>query len=60
MLSCTIVTTQANGMVMPVHERMPVILEGEGMDAWLGDSDDAGFSKRCWCLMLAPHCNAGR
>jgi putative SOS response-associated peptidase YedK len=33
--TCTILTTQANGIVAPVHERMPVILNRERMAAWL-------------------------
>ncbi len=31
----TIVTTTANSLIEPVHNRMPVILEGEGIDDWL-------------------------
>jgi putative SOS response-associated peptidase YedK len=60
-LSCTIVTTQANDLVRPVHQRMPVILEGEGINAWLGDSGDtallksllkpyAGSALQCWAV----------
>lgn len=33
--TCTIITTQANDEVMPVHERMPVILKPENYDDWL-------------------------
>jgi putative SOS response-associated peptidase YedK len=33
--SCTILTTQANGIVSPVHDRMPVILSGEAMWQWI-------------------------
>jgi putative SOS response-associated peptidase YedK len=33
--SCTIVTTAANGLIRPIHERMPVILPAEAWDAWL-------------------------
>jgi putative SOS response-associated peptidase YedK len=33
--SCTIVTTGANELVRPVHERMPVILPPESYGAWL-------------------------
>jgi putative SOS response-associated peptidase YedK len=33
--SCTIVTTSANPLVAPVHDRMPVILPREAEDAWL-------------------------
>jgi putative SOS response-associated peptidase YedK len=33
--SCTILTTDANGVVRPVHERMPVILAPEHYQRWL-------------------------
>lgn len=33
--SCTILTTSANDLVRPVHERMPVILPPERYDLWL-------------------------
>lgn len=33
--TCCIVTTDANDMVMPIHERMPVILQPEDYDLWL-------------------------
>ncbi|MGD0060526.1 MAG: SOS response-associated peptidase [Verrucomicrobiia bacterium] len=34
-LSCTIVTTEANELLKPVHERMPVILTRDAETAWL-------------------------
>ena len=39
--TCTIITTSANELVARVHDRMPVILTGESMNAWLqpGSSD---------------------
>src|SRR5262249_44069994 len=33
--TCTIVTTEANDLVRPLHDRMPVTLEGSDRDAWL-------------------------
>ncbi|MBW4630619.1 MAG: SOS response-associated peptidase [Iphinoe sp. HA4291-MV1] len=33
--SCTILTTEANELVQPVHERMPVILQEQDYDVWL-------------------------
>jgi putative SOS response-associated peptidase YedK len=33
--SCTIITTTANGLVAPVHDRMPVILPRTAEAAWL-------------------------
>ncbi|WP_138494718.1 SOS response-associated peptidase [Paenibacillus pinistramenti] len=35
MHSCTIITTQPNGLVKQVHDRMPVILKRETAEAWL-------------------------
>lgn len=36
--TCTVITTEAGPDVAPVHERMPVILAGEQLDAWLDPS----------------------
>jgi putative SOS response-associated peptidase YedK len=36
----TIVTTNANAVLRPIHERMPVILEPSDWPAWLGEVDD--------------------
>ncbi len=33
--SCTIITCDANDLVKPVHERMPVMLSGDALWAWL-------------------------
>lgn len=35
--TCTIITTEANGVVRPVHERMPVMLSGDALWGWLED-----------------------
>ena len=41
--SCAIVTTQANDLLSPIHERMPVILPRELEEFWLdGDVTDSG------------------
>ena len=34
--SCAILTTQANELVRPIHERMPVIVAPHHYDVWLG------------------------
>jgi len=34
-----VVTTAANGTMSPIHDRMPVILDDNGVDRWL-DPDD--------------------
>ena len=36
--SCTIITTRANALLEPLHDRMPVILDRPGSQLWL-DSD---------------------
>src|SRR5208283_6031703 len=33
--SCTILTTDANDLTQPIHDRMPVILKPEDYDLWL-------------------------
>ncbi|GJL61875.1 MAG: DUF159 family protein [Nitrospirales bacterium] len=38
--SCTIITTEANQLVQPVHHRMPVILKPKDYDAWLDPAYD--------------------
>ena len=38
--SCTILTTRPNDLVRPVHDRMPVILEVAGHEAWLASESD--------------------
>lgn len=35
LLSCCIITTDANPAMAPIHDRMPVILRPEDYDAWL-------------------------
>ncbi len=38
--TCTIVTTEANALLRPMHDRMPVILDREACDRWLDASVD--------------------
>lgn len=38
--SCTIIVTEANAVVRPVHDRMPVILEPADYAAWLDPKND--------------------
>ena len=37
--SCTIITTTANSVMAPVHQRMPVILDPDQYDDWLIEGD---------------------
>lgn len=39
--SCTILTTQANEVLQPIHDRMPVILAPENYDLWLDPATPA-------------------
>ena len=40
-LSFTIVTTASNGLISPLHDRMPAILDDEAVAAWLDPNLDA-------------------
>ncbi len=42
LFTCTIITTRANDLVAPVHDRMPVILPQESENAWLDRDYPAG------------------
>jgi putative SOS response-associated peptidase YedK len=46
----TIITTTANGVMAPIHDRMPVILGAEGCAAWL----DPGTQPRDLKALLGP------
>jgi putative SOS response-associated peptidase YedK len=48
--SCTILTTEANALVRPTHDRMPVILPEACHRAWLGETADVADLK----AMLSP------
>jgi putative SOS response-associated peptidase YedK len=38
--SCTIVTTDANDFMKPLHDRMPVILDPKDYDGWLSPTEE--------------------
>lgn len=40
LLTCTMMTRAANASVEPIHDRMPVILNADEREVWLGGSDD--------------------
>lgn len=50
--SCTILTTTANDLLRPIHERMPVILDETDWGRWLGESDDTPDELRA---LLKPY-----
>jgi putative SOS response-associated peptidase YedK len=37
--SCTLITTEANGVVEPAHDRMPVILDSSNFERWLDPNE---------------------
>jgi putative SOS response-associated peptidase YedK len=51
--SCTIITTTANEILTPIHERMPVILASENYDLWL-DVNENNPDKLSEILRPAP------
>jgi putative SOS response-associated peptidase YedK len=50
--TCTIITTEANEVLLPVHDRMPVILKAEDYDEWL---DPKEANKERLQKLLAPY-----
>jgi putative SOS response-associated peptidase YedK len=50
--TCTIITTRANDVVAPIHDRMPVMLAEDGWDTWLdpANTDLAGLQS----LLVPP------
>jgi putative SOS response-associated peptidase YedK len=50
--TCTIITTEANELMKPIHERMPVIIPAEHLDKWL---DPAIEGKEQLLDMLRPY-----
>lgn len=54
--SCTILTTEANGIMAPLHHRMPVILPVQRYSDWLeGDPRNPAMAE----TLLIPHSNDG-
>jgi putative SOS response-associated peptidase YedK len=49
--SCTIIVTGANKLIMPIHDRMPVILDRRDYERWL----DPGQSSEDLLTMLNPY-----
>lgn len=54
--SCTIITTSANELVAPLHDRMPVILAPDDHDRWLDlESDGRPVLKPCPAAWLETY-----
>jgi putative SOS response-associated peptidase YedK len=52
--SYTIITTEANELMAPVHDRMPVILHPRDFDRWLNREVSGGLG-----IVSSSHGNAG-
>lgn len=50
--SCTVITTEANADVVPIHGRMPVVLARDSWSTWLGGTSDPAELKAL--LVPAP------
>jgi putative SOS response-associated peptidase YedK len=49
--SCTIIVTDANSAIAPIHDRMPVVIEPTAVDAWL---DPGNPDTEALAAMLQP------
>ena len=52
--TCTIITTDANALVAPIHDRMPVILPPEAFEAWLDPHGHDAAALSRWLLPAPP------
>ena len=52
--TCTIITTDANEAVAPIHDRMPVILPEAAWPAWLGEAEQSPDGLKGVLRPLAP------
>jgi putative SOS response-associated peptidase YedK len=41
LLTFTILTTEANDLMRPLHDRMPIVLEGDDLGLWLDSGSKA-------------------
>ena len=58
--SCCILTTEANELMRPIHDRMPVILDPRRFDQWIDPTQhDAAAWRRC-CPFAADAMKAYR
>ncbi|WP_035798146.1 SOS response-associated peptidase [Kitasatospora mediocidica] len=52
LVTCTIVTTEAEELLAPIHERMPLYLQPSSFDAWLDPS--LADAEEARALLVAP------
>jgi putative SOS response-associated peptidase YedK len=53
LVTCALVTTRANSLMEPVHDRMPVLLPEESWDEWL-DREHVDLDALTALLVPAP------
>lgn len=51
LVTCTIITTEANDVMAPIHDRMPVVLQPGDYEAWLSPGELGDHELR---MLLAP------
>lgn len=54
LVTCTIVTTEAEDLLAPIHERMPLYLQPGAFDAWLDPALDDAEEARSLLVPPAP------
>lgn len=52
MTTCTIVTTEPNDLIRPIHNRMPVIVPKEKTSAWI---DPVAYDQKALLSILQPY-----
>lgn len=52
--TCTIVTTSANETLKPYHHRMPVVLQPDMFDTWLGDGQESREDQERATTLMQP------
>jgi putative SOS response-associated peptidase YedK len=58
--SCTIITTTANAIMKPVHDRMPVIISPKDYELWLGTGGEsllAPYPGTMYCHPVSTYVN---
>lgn len=50
--SCTLITTEANGVVEPVYDRMPVILDPSSFSRWLDPNEQRAEALKAMLVLL--------
>jgi putative SOS response-associated peptidase YedK len=54
LLSCTILTTDAAGVIRELHDRMPVMLDKRGIEGWIGGGEPAVSRETVDAVQLVP------